>query len=110
MSESSRMDPQQVFERLRSLRGAPHDQAYWAQLCTCLVLLCRARAAIVVRAGDGGEWRVLGAEPVDETSLRAQASARLAELAPRALAQGHAYAPDAQGQLVAAVRMVDPEG
>ena len=104
------MDPQQVFERLRSLRGATHDEAYWAHLCNCLVLLCRARAAIVVRAGEGGEWSVLGSAPVEENSLLSQASARLAELAPRALSQGQAYAPDAHGHRVAAVRLVDPDG
>lgn len=51
-----------------------------------------------------------GRPPGRDAGLTAQAPARLAELAPRALAQGQAYTPDAQGQIVAAVRLVDPDG
>jgi RND family efflux transporter MFP subunit len=113
VSESGRPgDPQQVFETLRSLRGAPRDAAYWAALCAGLAALCRARAVLALRAADDGSggWRLLGGHPAGDASLAAQAPARLAELAPRALAQGQAYTPDAQGQIVAAVRLVDPDG
>ncbi len=104
------MDPQQVFETLRALRRAPRDAAYWAGLSACLAALCRARAVLLLRAADDGGWRVLGSQPATDNPLAAQAAARLAELAPRALAQGQAYQPDVQGQIVAAVRLVDPEG
>lgn len=113
MSETARLgDPQQVFETLRALRGAPRDAAYWAALCAGLAALCRARAVLALRAADDGSggWRLLGGHPAGDAGLTAQAPARLAELAPRALAQGQAYTPDAQGQIVAAVRLVDPDG
>ena len=111
MTEAPRPgDAQQVFQTLRALRGAPRDADYWAQLCACLAQLCRARAAMVLRAGEGGDWRLLGSQGLADSTLQAQAAARLVELAPRALAQGQAYAPDAQGQIVAAVRLVDADG
>ena len=108
MSEVPRMDPQQVFEALRELRGAPRDETYWTRLCGCLVQLCRARAVLVLCEGDAGGWQVLGRAGAADSTLQSQAGARLAELAPRALTQGQAYAPDEQGQIVAAVRMVEP--
>ena len=111
MSDAARaIDPQQVFETLRALRGAPRDRAYWEQLCACLAQLCRAQAVLALRADDGGAWRLLGSQGAATGPLQAQAAALLAELAPRALAQGQAYLPDVQGRIVAAVRLVDADG
>lgn len=106
-----RIDPAQLIDTLRTLRHAKHDDAYWQRLCACLSLLCRARAAVVLRAAqEGGAWRLLGTNAAPDSALVTGASARLAELAPRALAQGHAYAPQADGQITVAVRLLGPSG
>lgn len=110
MSANHPADPQQVFHRLRALRTAPHDEAYWGELCVCLALLCRARSAVALRRDPDGAWHLLGHHPGEGRASIDSLIANLNELAPRALAQGHAYAPDVQGHLVAAVTLHDPEG
>jgi multidrug efflux pump subunit AcrA (membrane-fusion protein) len=104
------MDAQQLLAALRALRHAPRDGAYWPRLAQCLMQLCRARSALLVREAPDGSWQVLASALPPDGNPPADAAAALAELAPRALAQGHAYAPTAQGALMAAVRLIDPQG
>ncbi len=103
------IDAAQLITALRELRGMAQDAAYWQRLCLCLLPLCRARSAQVVRRVDGPGWQLLASSAADTTAPEDVAT-RLQELAPRALAQGHAYAPGAAGWLNAAVRLVDPAG
>ena len=113
-ADASRMDAQQLLAALRALRHAPRDAAYWPRLAQCLMQLCRARSALVVRESPDGSWQVLASALPPDGVPPADAAARLAELAPRALAQGHAYSPGGQGGgqggLMAAVRLLDPQG
>ncbi|MEY8879430.1 MAG: efflux RND transporter periplasmic adaptor subunit [Leptothrix sp. (in: b-proteobacteria)] len=103
------MDAAQLINALRELRGMAQDATYWQRLCLCLLPLCRARSAQIVRVVDGPAWQMLASSAPDATSPD-DVAARLQELGPRALAQGHAYAPGAAGWLNAAVRLVDPAG
>jgi len=103
-------DPQQLVLALRALRQAPHDAAYWQQLCVCLGLLCRASAVAVLREQPGATWHWLGSTAASDSPLRSDTGTLLAELLPRALAQGHAWGPHGSGKLVAAVRLLDPAG
>lgn len=103
------VDATQLLAALRELRGMTQDETYWQRLCLCLLPLCRARSAQVVRKVDGSGWQML-ASTTAESPPPEDVAARLHELAPRALAQGHAYAPGAAGWLNAAVRLVDPAG
>lgn len=111
-----RLDAAQVLDALRALRNAPKNPAYWQMLATCLGLLCRARTVHVLRAEPAGAWSVLGAHglphsgPPGEVGLGTELLERLATLAPRAQAQGHAHEPLRQGGLVAVVRLLDPDG
>lgn len=104
------MDAQQVLDSLRALRGAPQDAAFWNRLAVCLTLLCRARGVVVLRGRGGAPWQVLGSSASADSLLATQTAALLAELAPRALAQGQAHLPQAGGDVVAAVRLVAAEG
>ena len=104
------MDAQQVLDSLRALRGAPQDAAYWNRLAVCMTLLCRARGVLLLRGRAGAPWQVLGTSAPADSLLATQTATLLAELAPRALAQGQAQAPQANGDVVAAVRMVAAEG
>lgn len=103
-------DAQQVLDSLRALRGAVHDAAFWNQLAVCLTLLCRARGVMLLRGRAGAPWQVLGASAAGDSLLAQHTATLLAELAPRALAQGQAQAPQSGGDVVAAVRLLDPEG
>lgn len=104
------MDAQQVLDSLRALRGAPQDAAFWNRLAVCLTLLCRARGVVVLRGRGGAPWQVLGTSAPADSLLATQTATLLAELAPRALAQGQAQAPQASGDVVAAVRLLAAEG
>lgn len=104
------MDAQQVLDSLRALRGAPRDAAFWNRLAVCLTLLCRARGVVLLRGRAGAPWQVLGASAPADSLLAQQTAALLGELAPRALAQGQAQLPQANGDIVAAVRLIDPDG
>ncbi|MBP6900707.1 MAG: efflux RND transporter periplasmic adaptor subunit [Burkholderiaceae bacterium] len=104
------MDAQQVLDSLRALRGAPQDAAFWNRLAVCLTLLCRARGVMLLRGRAGAPWQVLGASAPADSLLATQTAQLLAELAPRALAQGQAQAPQASGDVVAAVRLFAAEG
>lgn len=104
------MDAQQVLDSLRALRGAPQDAAFWNRLAVCLTLLCRARGVLLLRGRAGAPWQVLGTSAPADSLLVTQTATLLAELAPRALAQGQAQAPQAGGDVVAAVRLVAAEG
>ncbi len=107
---ASTMDAQQVLDSLRALRGAPQDTAFWNRLAVCLTLLCRARGVVVLRGRGGAPWQVLGTSAAADSLLATQTASLLAELAPRALAQGQAQAPQASGDVVAAVRLLAAEG
>lgn len=104
------MDAQQVLDSLRALRGAPQDAAFWNRLAVCLTLLCRARGVMLLRGRAGAPWQVLGASAPADSLLASNTAQLLAELAPRALAQGQAHAPQASGDVVAAVRLLAAEG
>lgn len=107
---ASTMDAQQVLDSLRALRGAPQDAAFWNRLAVCMTLLCRARGVLVVRGRAGAPWQVLGTSAAADSLLATQTASLLAELAPRALAQGQAQAPQTGGDVVAAVRLLAAEG
>lgn len=104
------MDAQQVLDSLRALRGAPRDAAFWNRLAVCLTLLCRARGVLLLRGRAGAPWQVLGTSAPADSLLAQQTAPLLSELAPRALTQGQALLPQPSGDVVAAVRLVDPEG
>lgn len=107
---ASTMDAQQVLDSLRALRGAPQDAAFWNRLAVCLTLLCRARGVVVLRGRGGAPWQVLGTSAPADSLLATQTATLLADLAPRALTQGQAQAPQAGGDVVAAVRLFAAEG
>ena len=104
------MDAQQLLAALRALRHAPRDASYWPRLSQYLLQLCRARSALILREQADGTWQALGSAATADAAPLPDAAARLTDLAPRALAQGYAYAPSAQGGLIAAVRLLDPQG
>jgi multidrug resistance efflux pump len=104
------MDAQQVLDSLRALRGAPQDAAFWNRLAVCMTLLCRARGVMLLRGRGGAPWQVLGTSAPADGLLATQTATLLAELAPRALTQGQAQAPQAGGDVVAAVRLFAAEG
>lgn len=106
----ARVEAAQLIEALRALRGATRDAAFWGRLADCLVPLCRARSARVLRREDADRWLVLGGSAGTQHGLNDDERSCLAELAPRALEQGQAYQPGAAGWLVAAVRLTAPEG
>jgi hypothetical protein len=108
--ESIRMDASQVMDCLRALRRAPKDAQYWHLFAICLAHLCRARVATVLRANVAGAWSVLGTNQAERKPLGAEILERLGTLAPRAQAQGHAYEPQNNGDLVAVVPLLDPDG
>ncbi len=109
-ADSVRMDARQLMLAIRALRQAPRDVLYWPTMARCLMHLCRARSVRVVREAPEGGWTLLAAAPATEGTLPATAAAALAELAPRALAQGQAYAPATQAGVTAVVHLIDPPG
>lgn len=105
-----RMDAATLLQSLRALRGSPRDAGYWNRLCVCLSHLCRARGAMIVRAQPGAAWQLLGSCAAADSALNEGSARWLAELAPRALEAGQAYAPQPRDTLAAAVRLHDPAG
>ena len=53
-----------------SRMDAQRDAAYWPRLAQCLMQLCRARSALVVREAPDGSWQVLAsALPPDGVNI-----------------------------------------
>jgi len=105
-----RMDASQLLAALRSLRAAPQDGRYWPLLASCLLQLCRARAAMISLQEGDGRWQTLARTGNQDSGSASMLDEGLLELAARALAQGQAHAPSSRGGLIAAVSLINPAG
>ncbi|QJW84595.1 HlyD family efflux transporter periplasmic adaptor subunit [Ramlibacter terrae] len=102
-------DVRSLLMGLHDLRKSQVDAAYWASFCELVAALCRARAGMAVqRAGEG--WTVLGRGGSDPAWLGEAWIGLVEDVAPRAAANGFAYAPTADNRgeprLFAAVRIM----
>lgn len=102
------LDARRLIDALHELRGAPREDDWWDRYCALLAPLARARSALALELREE-TWTPLGAAGAAGDWLFTAWPEFIDDLAPRALANGHAYSPgrDAQGRprLLAAARL-----
>jgi hypothetical protein len=105
-----RHDVRSLLMGLHELRQSQVDAAFWASFCTLIAALCRARAAVVVRARRHRRVAELGSGRRRPGLAGAVWPQLVGDVDDRAAANGFAYVPstDVRGEprLFAAVRML----